>query len=123
MARSLGELAAQFGCELVGDPQVNVESVATLSNAGTSQLSFFANAAYRDQLQSTRAAAVLVQERDAGDCPVAALISDDPYLAYAQMAAVLHQNSSGTRRLQVTILLLGTAYCTQARRLILRKMF
>jgi len=86
----LGELAAQFGCELVGDPEVNVESVATLGNAGTSQLSFFANAGYRDQLQATRAAAVLVREQDVADCPVAALISDDPYLSYAQIAAALH---------------------------------
>lgn len=90
MARSLGELAAQFGCELVGDPQVNIESVATLSNAGTSQLSFFANSGYRGQLQTTRAAAVLVREKDVGDCPVAALVSEDPYLAYAHIAAELH---------------------------------
>jgi len=90
LARTLGELAAQFGCELVGDPQVKVESVATLSNAGTGQLSFLANVSYRDQLQTTRAAAVLVRENDVDACPVAALVSDDPYFAYARIAAELH---------------------------------
>ncbi len=90
MARSLGELAAQFGCELVGDPSAEVIGVATLANAGTGQLSFFANKAYRDQLLVTGATAVVIEQRFAVDCPVAALLSDDPYLTYAYIAGELH---------------------------------
>lgn len=90
MARSLGELAAQFGCELVGDPSEVVAGVATLSNAVSGQLSFFANSAYRDQLLVTEATAVLVHPDFADDCPVTALVSDDPYLTYAHIASQLH---------------------------------
>ncbi|MGI9204545.1 MAG: UDP-3-O-(3-hydroxymyristoyl)glucosamine N-acyltransferase [Woeseiaceae bacterium] len=90
MARSLGELAAQFGCDLVGEPSAEVTGVATLSNARNGQLSFFANKAYREQLLVTRATAVLIHPRFADDCPVAALVSDDPYLTYAHVASELH---------------------------------
>ena len=71
MARSLGELAAEFGCELVGDPAVEVAGVATLSNAGPGQVSFFANKNYREALHTTGAAAVILSAGDADDCPVA----------------------------------------------------
>jgi len=90
LARSLGELAAQFGCELIGDPGVTVSQVATLANAGPGRLSFFANKAYRDQLRATRAAVVILRSEDAADCPVPALLADDPYLTYAMIAAELH---------------------------------
>ena len=93
MARSLGELAAQFGCELVGDPDAPVVAVATLANAGEGQLSFFANRAYRQQLRETRATAVVLKNRDSSDCPGAALLTDDPYLVYARIAAILHPRS------------------------------
>jgi len=90
LARSLGELAAQFGCELVGDPAITVSRVATLANADASHISFFANKAYREQLHETRAAVVILQSPDVADCPVAALVADDPYLTYALIAAELH---------------------------------
>ncbi len=90
MARTLGELAAQFGCELIGDPAVSVSRVATLSNAGEGDLSFFANKFYRDELRASRAGAVIAREADAEDCPVPVLLSADPYLTYANIAALLH---------------------------------
>lgn len=86
----LGELAAEFGCELVGDPQANISRVATLSNAKAGELSFFANKAYRDQLRATSAGAVLLASADAADCPVNALVTDDPYLIFARIAGLLH---------------------------------
>lgn len=90
MQASLGELATRFGCELVGDPASTVTHVATLANAGPGALSFLANPAYRDELAKTRAGAVVVRPGDADSCPVAALISRDPYLTYAHIAGVLH---------------------------------
>lgn len=89
MSTSLGELAVRFGIELVGDPSATVSRVATLANADSECLSFFANKAYREQLRQTAAAAVLVRPDDAKDCPVNALLADDPYLTYARIADVL----------------------------------
>ena len=59
MSISLGELAVQFGCELVGDPSAAISRVATLQNADSETLSFFANKAYLEQLRHTSAAAVI----------------------------------------------------------------
>jgi UDP-3-O-[3-hydroxymyristoyl] glucosamine N-acyltransferase len=53
-------------------------------------LSFLANPRYRKQMESTRATAVLLGPENAADCPVAALIDPNPYLAYARIADLLH---------------------------------
>ena len=90
MPASLGELATEFGCELVGDPEVRVDRVATLASASAESVGFLASPAYRNELLSTKAGAVVLTEADAGDCRVAALISDDPYATYALIAGVLH---------------------------------
>ncbi len=89
MPISLGELATQFGCELIGDPDVVVNGVASLSSAAPDSLSFLSNSALRDQLQTTKAAAVILRAADADASPVASIIHDDPYACYARMAAVL----------------------------------
>jgi len=86
---SLGELATQFGCELIGDPDVVVSKVASLPNAGPDALSFLSSSNFKPQLASTKAGAVILRRDDAADSPVAALIHDSPYACYARMAAVV----------------------------------
>ncbi len=90
MPVALGELALRYGCRLVGDPDQQVHRVATLAGAGPQDLAFLANPQYRRQLADTSAGAVVLAEGDAEACPVAALIHDNPYAAYARMAAELH---------------------------------
>ncbi len=87
---TLGDLAVRFGLLLRGEPDFKISRVATLSHADSGALSFLANPRYRKQMQSTRATAVLVGPDQAQDCPVAALIDPNPYLAYARIADLLH---------------------------------
>jgi UDP-3-O-[3-hydroxymyristoyl] glucosamine N-acyltransferase len=94
MPVSLGELATRFGCELIGDPDIEVSVVASLPNADSDALTFLANAAYKQQLSSTKAAAVILRPDDAAESPVAALLHADPYACYARMAAVLYPQPS-----------------------------
>jgi len=89
MPVSLGELATAFGCELIGDPDVMVSGVASLTSASSGALTFLSSAAYSGQLPATKAAAVVLKAGDADACPVAALISDNPYALYARMAAMV----------------------------------
>ena len=89
MPVSLGELATRFGCELIGDPDLVVSDVASLPNATDRSLTFLSSAAYKAQLASTQAGAVILRPDDAPDCPVAAILHDDPYACYARMAAIL----------------------------------
>jgi len=87
---SLGELAVRFGLELRGAPTLRVSHLATLSHARPGSLSFLANSRYRRSLRETRATAVVVAPSEAADCPVAALITENPYLGYARIASLFH---------------------------------
>ncbi len=87
---TLGELAVRHGCTLRGDPALRVTHVATLEQADAAAVSFLANPKYRAQLQTTRAGVVILDEASAAECPVAALITKQPYVVYARIAADLH---------------------------------
>jgi UDP-3-O-[3-hydroxymyristoyl] glucosamine N-acyltransferase len=86
----LGELAVRFGCELRGDPDVEIGRVATLQEAGPGAISFLANSRYRRHLQDTAAAAVVLDAASAADCPTSALVTGNPYATYARIAQLLY---------------------------------
>jgi UDP-3-O-[3-hydroxymyristoyl] glucosamine N-acyltransferase len=90
MPASLGELAVRFGCALKGDPDARVSRVATLDRADASALTFLANPRYRRFLPQTKAGAVVLEPKFADECPVPALLSNNPYATYARIAALLH---------------------------------
>jgi len=71
---------------LKGAGNTLIDGIGTLTDATGTQLSFLSNPAYRDQLNTTGAGAVIVSEKDAEYCPVNALIADDPYVSYARIA-------------------------------------
>lgn len=87
---TLGQLAVRFGLELRGDPDARVTRVATLAQAGPGSVAFLANAKYRRHLAGTAATAVVLDAASAAQCPVAALVSRNPYADYARIAATLH---------------------------------
>ena len=89
MSTRLGDLAEALDAELRGDPDLLIQGVGTLQGASAGQLSFLSNASYRRYLKSTQASAVILSDDAAAECPVPALISDNPYLAYARAAALL----------------------------------
>jgi UDP-3-O-[3-hydroxymyristoyl] glucosamine N-acyltransferase len=86
----LADLAVRFGCELRGDPQAQVDRLATLQGAGPGSLSFLANPRYIRYLEATRASAVVLGPESADRCPVAALVCANPYATYARIAQLLH---------------------------------
>ncbi|MDT8408315.1 MAG: UDP-3-O-(3-hydroxymyristoyl)glucosamine N-acyltransferase [Wenzhouxiangellaceae bacterium] len=89
-AVALGELADRLELPLHGDRKVPIESAATLARATAGQISFLANPAYREQLRSTQAAAVIVSASALDDCPCPALTSETPYAAWARLLGMLY---------------------------------
>jgi UDP-3-O-[3-hydroxymyristoyl] glucosamine N-acyltransferase len=87
---SLGEIARRFGGEVHGDPDCIVSAVASLERAGGRDIAFLGNVQFRDHLAATRAAAVILEARFLEDCPVNALVTDNPYLVFARVAQSLH---------------------------------
>ena len=86
----LAELAERTGAELHGDGSAEVSGVSTLDDAGATDITFLANERYRNRLGGTRAAAVILSPEHVADCPVNALVSNNPYLCYAHASALLH---------------------------------
>src|SRR5688500_10538868 len=109
MAATLGQLAARFGCELDGDPNVVVSRVGTLPHAAPDAITFLANSQYRAQLKDTRAAAVILAPRDRAACPVASLVHAEPYLIYARVATALHPPTSAVAGVHASAVIAASA--------------
>ncbi len=104
MSRSLREICETIGVEYRGEDR-RIRGINTLAEAGPDELSFFHNEKYRSDLPETRAAAVLLEERFAGELPegVIPLITDEPYLKLA-LATVLFAHPISTASEPPTLL-------------------
>lgn len=80
----LEELAKLLDAKLDGDGTCEIHGLGTLANAGAGQLSFLSNAAYIDQLSSSQASAIIVEEKFAKSCAANKLITTKPYVCFAR---------------------------------------
>lgn len=81
---TLSALANALGVEWRGDGDLALSRLAPLGSAETGALSFLANPLYRQQLATTAASAVIIHPSLAEECPVAVLLSENPYVTYAK---------------------------------------
>ena len=86
----LDALAAQLGCELVGDGSVEITGVAGMEHADPSQITFLANPRYAHKVKQTKAAAIIVSE-PVRDAAIASVVSKNPYLDFARALALFYQ--------------------------------
>src|SRR5579864_2095758 len=86
----LRDLAARLGCELRGDPDVEITGVAGMEQAGPTEITFLANPKYAPKLRHTQAAAVLVTEALKEPKP-ASVVSRNPYHDFARALALFYQ--------------------------------
>ncbi len=91
---TLNALAERFELQLAGDGAVDINGVGTLGNAQSGQLSFLSNPSYRGELKCTQASAVVLTREALPDCPTNALISENPYVDYARIAALFTLNDA-----------------------------
>ncbi|MBK7765883.1 MAG: UDP-3-O-(3-hydroxymyristoyl)glucosamine N-acyltransferase [Sulfuritalea sp.] len=85
----LDEIVARFGGEMLGAGETLISRIGTLENAGSGDLAFLANPKYREQLSTTRAAAVIMAPPAAHGL-AAAILTPQPYLYYARVAQWLN---------------------------------
>jgi UDP-3-O-[3-hydroxymyristoyl] glucosamine N-acyltransferase len=94
---TLAELARRCGATLAAgaDPNAVVADVAALDKAGASDISFLDNKKYVEAFIVSHAGACLVHPSLAAKAPVgmALLLADDPYRAYAMVAAAFYPPS------------------------------
>lgn len=100
MTWTVASLARALGLEVAGPPadaDVQVISrVAALAQAGPGDVAFAASTRYQAHLAATRASAVIVRPDLASGVPTLALIADNPHLAFARAAALLHPDPAVT---------------------------
>lgn len=94
MSYRLAQLAERIGARLEGDPEIRVDSVSTLRSAQPGSISFLSNYLYKCYLEQTKASAVILSEDAVDDCPVAALVTENPYLAYAKVVKLLNPETA-----------------------------
>jgi UDP-3-O-[3-hydroxymyristoyl] glucosamine N-acyltransferase len=87
---TLGELAQHVNGTVQGDANCRIENVAPLETAVSGQIAFLSNSRLRKFLAGTKASAVILSEQVLNECPVSAIVVDNPHLAYARIAQLLN---------------------------------
>jgi UDP-3-O-[3-hydroxymyristoyl] glucosamine N-acyltransferase len=88
----LGDLAAQLGCELDGDHDLEVTRVAGIDEAGSGDLTFLANSRYAAKVATSRATAIIATA-DVSGARSAVLRTPNPYLTFARAIRLLYPTS------------------------------
>jgi len=86
----LDEIVNRLGGLLEGDGSVVVSQVGSLASAGAGQIAFLASTKYRQQLQTTSAAAVIVPPQFSGDTSLPRIVIQNAYAYYARVVALLN---------------------------------
>ena len=86
--KTLAELAEHVGGKIIGDPNIEITAATTLDCAGPGDITFLSNIKYTNQVQTTKASAVITSEE--AKSSAALLIADDPYFAFREIVVLLH---------------------------------
>lgn len=81
---TLRHLAEALSARLVGDAALSITGLGSLATAGPGELSHLSSPAYRDQLATSRASAVILAAKDLPLWSGPALVVANPYLAFAR---------------------------------------
>lgn len=87
---SLREMVEILGGEIVGNPEIRIHQVSTLENAGPQAIAFLANERYQQQLNSTRAAAVIIHSALRDATQLSRIICANPYAYFARVSTLLN---------------------------------
>ncbi len=92
-----------------GDAEMVITGLASMVNAGASQLSFLANPAYKPQLQTTAAGAMLITAEERDGFAGAAIIVADPYFAFATLSHLFDPFAEVEQGIHATAVIAATA--------------
>lgn len=106
-----GAVAATAGAEPVGDAARPLSGVAPLGSAGPTHVSFLDNRRYLAALTKTTAGAVIVHPdlRDQVPAGTLALVTPEPYVGWARVAALFHPEPATSPGVHPTALVDPTA--------------
>lgn len=85
----LAEIARIIDCRLEGSPDVEIQRVAGIEEAGPGDLTFVSNRKYLRHISKTRAAAIILGE-DVEPVSIPSLRTADPYFAFARALEIFY---------------------------------
>lgn len=110
----LSDVSKKLNCRLEGNGDTEITGVCGIEEARPGQVSFLANRRYFPLLKTTSASAVLIEEgakfeRAASLPPLAALRTDNPYLAFARAIDLFYQGPQYEPGIHPTAVVANTA--------------
>lgn len=104
----LRELAEMVNGEVIGDPSLPIHGIAGIKEAQPGEITFLANSRYFHLLPDTKASAVIIPHTlEHG--PLAAIKTDNPYLAFAKILRAFHTLSYSPSGIHPTAVIDPTA--------------
>ncbi len=86
--RTVKQLAELVKGKVKGDPDLEINSAATLDKAGQGQITFLSNSKYEPLVKKTKAAAIITSRPV--ETEAVQIIAEDPYYAFMQSVVELH---------------------------------
>lgn len=86
----LAEIASRLKCATVGDTEIEITGLAPIEAAQAGELTFISNRKYKRYLATTEASAIITDSPKDLPYGKSALISENPYLAFAEAMWVFH---------------------------------
>lgn len=94
MIQTLEQLAILTNSSFNGDKNIEIDSVAALTDAISGQISFVSNPKYIQQLENTNASAIILNKELADKYAGNALINNNPYLTFAHVLRILYNEEN-----------------------------
>src|SRR5437588_5575758 len=88
-AKSVSELAALVGGQVLGDPNAPIQRVASLDNAGEGEIAYVEDEKFFEAAKNSHASCVIVPENSSFPLPCQIAVRN-PKLAFALIDEVLH---------------------------------
>ncbi|CAM8396102.1 LpxD UDP-3-O-[3-hydroxymyristoyl] [Candidatus Methylopumilus universalis] len=100
-----GDLVKKLGGELIGDPNLLINSVASLETAHQNSIAFFNNPKYSNLLKSTKAAVVIIDKDDLPDRSGTSIVIDNPYLYFAKVSQLLNPSKTLKKAIHISAII------------------
>jgi UDP-3-O-[3-hydroxymyristoyl] glucosamine N-acyltransferase len=105
---TLTELAERLGCKLVGDGKLQIEGVAGIEAAKSTEVTFLSNPRYASLAAKTGAGAIIVGQELEG-MELAQLVSSNPYLDFARALEIFYQAPAAPPGIHATAVVADSA--------------
>lgn len=102
---TLKDIADLLEAEPIGDSTCLISGIMTLEQAQPGQISFLDNPHYLKYLLKTNASVVILRRELLDQCPCNAIITQDPYLAFAKVAKLFEKKTNHLPDIHPTVVL------------------